>query len=118
VWSDDEYDKLPPYDRETAEQPFAAFFCHQQDGRLCAGWVAVHDMLECLAFRIAAAMISEDDADAIIDYTTDVPLFGSGQEACDHGKREILNPSLEARKTVEKIRRRQQRHPVDPGHSR
>jgi hypothetical protein len=35
VWETLEYEKLPPYDGETFEQPFEAFFCHQQNGRLC-----------------------------------------------------------------------------------
>lgn len=111
VWDFVEYDKLRLYDRPTAEQPPGAFYCHQQDGRLCAGWVAVHDMINCLGIRILAAVIPEADVDAIIDYTTDVPLFGSGAEAADHGEREIMSPSLEARMMVDKIRRKQSSSP-------
>lgn len=118
VWDSVEYDKLPLYDRPTGEQPPGAFFCHQQDGRLCAGLVAVHDMEECMAFRIMAALIPEEEAEAILDYKTDVPLFTSGAEAAAHGEKEIMLPSLEARQMVDKIRRRQQRVRVDPGHSR
>lgn len=109
VWSAEEYEKLPPYDAaESFEQPFSAFFCHQQDGRLCAGWVAVHDMYECIGFRIAASMndLSEEDCHAILDYTTDVPLFSSGAEAAEHGMRDIFRPGAAARAMVDKLERR------------
>lgn len=108
LWSADEYEKLPPYDRDTPYQPPAAFFCHQQDGRLCAGWVAVHDMVHSLGLRMVAALgpLSEDELDRIIDYGTDVPLFASGAEAAEHGLRDVEDPGPAARRKVDQLRRR------------
>lgn len=105
VWSEDEYAKLPPYDAETARQPAAAFFCHQQDGRLCAGWTACHDMDDSLGLRVAASVgvIPIEDVDAIRAYKTDVPIFESGQEAADHGRAEIAVPGLKAVKVIDKL---------------
>ena len=82
VWADEEYAKLPPYDEvETAAQPPQAFYCHQQDGRLCAGWVACHDMEESFGLRLAASLggWSREEVEAIWDYTTDVPCSRSGR---------------------------------------
>jgi hypothetical protein len=105
VWSADEYRKLPAFDGETYEQPPAVFGCHQQDGRLCAGWVAVHDMTQSMGLRIAVlnGMIHEEDVDAIVDYETSVPLFASGAEACAHGLAQIEQPGHAARKTIDKL---------------
>jgi hypothetical protein len=111
VWDPDEYAKLPPYDNETAAQPVTAFLCHQQDGRLCAGWVAVHDMDESLGLRMAAAagLLTREQYEEALDYTTDVPLFASGAEAAAHGLAEVADPGRAARATVEKLRRRKSR---------
>ena len=54
VWDESEYHKLPEFDKPTAEQPPRVFMCHQDNDRLCAGWVACHDMDESLGFRINA----------------------------------------------------------------
>ncbi len=107
VWHETEYDKLPEYDNPTQEQPVGVFLCHQQNGRLCAGWVAVHDMSESLALRLACSlgMISESDTEAVLNYRTTVPLFGSGAEAAEHGKKEIDRPGDKAVRTMSKIGR-------------
>lgn len=108
VWHPEEYEKLSAYDLGTSDQPPSVFMCHQQDGRLCAGWVAVHDMDNSLALRLAAIMgqITPDQHDRIIDYRTPVALFGSGAEAAEHGMADIENPSPEARVLQAKIERR------------
>lgn len=105
VWHESEYDKLPPYDAEMADQPPAPFFCHQSDGRLCAGWVGCHDMDESLGLRIAASVgiISEEDYEAVLDYECSVPLFESGAAAAAHGKSEIKSPGEKARRTIDKL---------------
>ena len=108
VWAPEEYDKLPGYDLPTGEQPISVFDCHQQDGRLCAGWVACHDMEESMALRLAVSfdVLSEEDYHAVCDYTTDVPVFASGAEAAEHGVQGIETPTIEARRLVDKLRRR------------
>lgn len=108
VWAEEEYDRLPPYDNETGYQPANVFMCHQQDGRLCAGWCGTHDMAENLGMRIAevTGAVTPEDLDAIIDYTTDVPLFESGAAAAEHGMAELSAPSERAVKTIVKLRRR------------
>jgi hypothetical protein len=55
VWSAEEYAKLPRYDGETGDQIMQGgtglFFCHQNDGKLCAGWVGCHDTRHLAALR-------------------------------------------------------------------
>lgn len=108
VWANSEYLKLPGYDRPTWDQPTGFFMCHQQDGRACAGWVAVHDMDESMAFRLAAARgdVVEEDVDAFLDYATDVPLFASGEEAAAHGLELVDCPPDEAARMITKLSRR------------
>lgn len=108
IWADEEYEKLLAFDRETGFQPPSAFMCHQQDGRLCAGWVGCHDMDESLGLRVlfGLGLLDRDTYLAALDYTTPVELFASGAEAAEHGRREIEAPSRRARQTVQKLRRR------------
>lgn len=106
IWDESEYAKLPPYDGETALQPLAAFFCHQQDGRLCAGWVACHGINGArglLALRMLCTVIPEDESDQIVGYSTDVPLFGSGAEAAVHGLSGVHYPDAKARRVIDKL---------------
>jgi hypothetical protein len=106
VWDESEYDKLPEFDKPTAQQPPRVFMCHQGNDRLCAGWVACHDMYESLGFRIAAADLDKTTIDAILDYTTDVPLFASGAEAAAHGLAKLYEPPPKARKIIDKLNRK------------
>lgn len=109
IWSADEYDKLPAFDGPTWAQDPALFLCHQQDGRLCAGWVACHDGSQLLAVRLAAlnGNLTADDARAVADYRTDVPVWDSGAQAADHGRAQIDQPGPAARALAAKITRRQ-----------
>lgn len=93
IWSADEYDKLPHYDGEMAWQNPHLFACHQNDGKLCAGWLACHG--DGLAIRLALIKGTLDPS--VLAYETDVPVFASGAEACAHGKRDIDAPSRTAR---------------------
>ena len=108
MWAPEEYDKLPEFDGETFEQPPSMFFCHQQDGRLCAGWVACHDMVENFGVRLAVMSdrLTPEEYDAVLDYTTDVPVFASGLEAAQHGVQGIETPTPEAVRLVRKLQRR------------
>jgi hypothetical protein len=108
VWAEEEYDKLPAFDLPTHLQPFRAFFCHQQDGRLCAGWVGCHDMEDSLGLRMAVSMglVTPEAFEVACNYTTDVPLWESGAVAAEHGKREINAPSDKATRTVAKLERK------------
>lgn len=108
VWSEEEYAKLPPYDAPTFEQPPQVFMCHQQDGRMCAGWTACHDMAESMAFRIATLndSLSDEDIEAVLDYTTSVPIFGSGAEAAAHGRAELYAPGKDARRVIDNLKRK------------
>ena len=107
VWAEEEYDKLPPYDNDTPEQPFGLFFCHQQDGHLCAGWVGCHDMDHNLAIRLHAGNMSDEDLEALATYESPVPLFESGAQACEHGKRDIDHPDDKTRRTITRLTRKQ-----------
>lgn len=109
VWADEEYDKLPEFDKDTASQPPGVFLCHQQNGRVCAGWIGCHGAHELLGVRIAASMRKMSDADllATLNYTSPVPLFASGAEAAAHGKAEIRSLGTGARRVIAKVSRRQ-----------
>lgn len=108
VWHPDEYAKLTDYDQPTPYQPTGVFLCHQANGRTCAGWAGCHDMTQNLGLRLAIGTgdVDEATADAILDYTTDVPLFTTGREAADHGMQHIDHPSPDAVSAMDKITRR------------
>jgi hypothetical protein len=108
VWSADEYDKLPGFDLETWEQPPSVFMCHQQDGCLCAGWVAVHDMPNNMGLRLALAtgMIDPEQAELVEAYTTDVQLHPTGEAAAEYGKSGVDLPGPAAIRTVQKLSRK------------
>jgi Family of unknown function (DUF6283) len=99
VWAASDYDKLPEYDKETFNQPPGAFMCHATPEVYCHGWVVVHGRQdhahEPLAFRFAGI-----DPDTVEEHT---PLFSSGTEACEHGKRDIENPSEEAMNVMRRL---------------
>lgn len=104
VWHPSEYAKLPEYDKSTAEQPPGVFLCHQQDGRMCAGWVGCHDQQNLLALRFWALNGADpDDVDEVLDYTTEVPLFDSGAEAAEHGMAEVETPGPKAARTIDRL---------------
>lgn len=108
IWAAVEYVKLPEYDQPMVEQPVSAFFCHQQNGKLCAGWVGCHDMRESLGLRLLASIEKMDveEIEAIVNYTTSVPLFASGAEACLHGALGIEHPDERAQKLIDKLSKR------------
>lgn len=116
VWHASEYDKLAAFDGPTYDQPFGAFFCHQQDGRLCAGWVGCHDMEESLGLRMALSRgaIDESDYEAALDYVSPVPLWDSGAQAAAHGKAEIYTPGVKARTTIDRLERKRGRRSDKP----
>lgn len=103
IWHEDEYDKLPGYDGEIIDQlqagAGALFLCHQKDNNLCAGWLACHGSDNLLAMRLHASKVSEE----VWDYETSIPLWSSGQEACDHGKAEIDEPGRRASRMINRL---------------
>lgn len=105
VWATEEYERLPLYDAPTGEQPPGLFLCHQQDGRLCAGWAGCHNMEESMGLRVAAlsGTLDEDTINAVLDYATDVPLWESGQAAADHGLRDVAAPATAARRLIDRL---------------
>lgn len=107
IWDASEYEKLPRYDGETVEQlragGTALFFCHQNDGHLCAGWVGCHDMGEAFALRLNP--VHPDT----FDYVSPVPLFSSGAEAAAHGLSGIDRPDGRARAAIAKLGGRRSR---------
>lgn len=104
IWDASEYEKLPLYDGETIEQALKGgtrlFYCHQNDGHLCAGWVGCHDTTHLAALRF------HEVADETFDYVSPVPLFASGAEAAAHGLSGIDNPDRRAREAIAKLERR------------
>ena len=76
---------------------FALFYCHQNDGHLCAGWAACHDSDHLLALRMNAVHPST------YGYRSPVPVFGSGAEAAAHGMSGIENPDERAKAAMAKL---------------
>jgi hypothetical protein len=106
VWASEEYDKLARYDGDIPEQldqdAIALFLCHQQDGRLCAGWVAAHGADNLLAMRLHHHEIEP----SVWDYQSPVPVFDTGREARDHGQRDINAPGEAADRAISRLLRK------------
>lgn len=109
VWEAEEYEKLPRYDGETFEQVPGVFLCHQQDGRVCAGWAGCHDMSESLALRVLAHELDGEVLNAILDYETETPLWANGAEAAEHGMADVEWPADDARRVIDKLTDRRDR---------
>lgn len=111
LWAEEEYARLPQFDLGMPFQPPSVFMCHQADGRVCAGWAGCHDMEDSLGIRLAliGEYMSEEVFYALLDYVASVPLFASGAEAAAHGRAQIADPPLEARRTIRKLERRLER---------
>ena len=109
VWAHHEYEKLRQYDQPTGAQPFAVFACHANPEFLCNGWVLVHESRghenELLALRMWPM---EGPMPRAI-----VPLFESGNDAADHGQRDLEAPQLDAVQIQERLLRRHPRLEVD-----
>lgn len=108
VWAAEEYAKLVEYDNETWDQPHGVFMCHQQDGRICAGWCAVHDMDHSMAIRLAAAtgQLAGDELDAVLEYQTDIRLYPDGASAAAAGLVALRSPSSQAISMIAKLQGR------------
>ena len=103
IWDETEYAKLPAYDLPTPYQPISVFMCHQRDGCLCGGWLITHNTDHLLALRIARNL----DHETIQNYNPpNITCFSSGQEACDHGVRDVDNPSPQAKRKISCINRK------------
>lgn len=105
VWAAEEYDKLRLYDVATGDQPPSAFGCHATPEKLCHGWAVVgssrgHEH-ELLALRLAEIVGGGE----VVIPPPAVPLWESGTAAADHGERDIAEPSLEAHKAIELLKR-------------
>lgn len=103
LWAAEEYDKLPPYDEVTGNQPFGAFSCHATPESLCHGWAAVHSR-RGYEFDLLALRILGIDPDSIPEWSGE--LFESGTEAAEHGRARIDNPSDEAMETADRLKRK------------
>lgn len=108
IWDPSEYEKLPRYDGDMADQATAGatrvFGCHQTNSgdEVCAGWVGHRrHPSDLLALRI-----SSEAGPEVFAYTTDVPLFSYGAEAAVHGLRDLEAPSARAQDAIRKITRK------------
>ena len=95
IWARHEYDKLREYDAITPHQPFGKFACPASPEALCHGWAVVHSNrgheYELVALRIRGIGEPPAKIPQVV-----VPLFSSGNEAADHGIRDLENPSERA----------------------
>jgi Family of unknown function (DUF6283) len=110
VWAHHEYEKLRDYDLPTGDQPFSTFMCHVTPDAMCGGWVRVHmnrgSEYELLALRLVG--VPEEGIDYI---RRDLPpfrvaLFDSGNDAADHGQRDIEHPTPESTATAQRLMRK------------
>jgi hypothetical protein len=105
LWAKHEYEKLRGYDNATAYQPPGPFSCHATPEFHCHGWAVVHGRQtgehDLLAFRMYPP---EGEIPP-----PGVPLFESGNEAADHGERDIENPGPEAIAVVDRLTRKYDR---------
>jgi len=104
LWAHHEYEKLRGYDEPTMDQPFAPFMCHATPDHYCHGWAVTHNSrgheFELLALRLRGnPPIPEGD----------VICFGSGNEAADHGQRDIEDPSDESKAAAARLMRKYER---------
>ena len=107
VWAAEEYDRLAGWDAPFAEQPPGYFGCHATPDHICHGWAVVHGSndREVLGLRVLAAITGSE----IEIPPPAVPLFSSGREAAEHGKRDILSPSIEARQAAASLESKYER---------
>jgi hypothetical protein len=109
VWSKEEYEKLPHYDRVTPEQPTEVFLCHQQNGRVCGGWAACHGAqvgqhaLFSVRIGVSEGTVTREVAEAIWDYESSVPTWSSGELAAVYGLLDVEDPSPRARSVMHKV---------------
>lgn len=106
VWAPEEYAKLPKYDGEIIDQVIngagGLFLCHQQDGNLCAGWLATHGPGNLLALRMHADEVEPE----VWDYESPIPVFESGAAAAAHGLAKIDAPDEKAVRTINRLVRK------------
>jgi hypothetical protein len=111
VWAEEEYDKLPPYDAPTCEQPFALFMCHATPEAVCHGWAVCHSNRghdkELIALRLVRV-------EGEIPEKSKVPLFKSGTAAARHGKKDIEQPKPRAKATQTKLLKKHKRLRLKP----
>ena len=104
VWEESEYQKLYDYDRDTPQQPHTLFMCHKNNGTsICRGWWDCHgDQLLGMRLAIAKGLLSPSAMRSMYNDKL-VPVFDSGEEAAEHGIRDIDDPSPEAIKAMRRI---------------
>ena len=109
VWAASEYAKLLAYDGSMADQAVngggPVFDCHQDNGKLCAGWVGCHGAINLLALRLTRITVDPD----LWKYKSPVKLFASGAAAAEHGMRAIKRPGQRARYYVTALLRKRAR---------
>ena len=110
LWAHHEYEKLRDYDLPTNQQPSEPFGCHATPEAYCCGWAVAHTRrgtagnhpFDLFALRLAGSFGHWD----MVMPDTKTPLFATGNEAADHGQRDIENPSLEAKVAVARLTRK------------
>jgi hypothetical protein len=104
IWAHEEYEKLRDYDAPTGYQPMGAFACHATPDHFCHGWAVVHTSRGSEHDLLALRLHGDPEIPAPA-----VPLFGSGNEAADHGQADVEAPSPAAVETAAKLLRKHPR---------
>lgn len=103
LWSAEDYNKLPPYDVWTMDQPIHGFRCHATPDHYCCGWVIVH-MSRGHEYELLALRIHWPGND--IPEVTGIAFFSTGTEAALHGLRGIGEPDEDALEMMERLLRK------------
>jgi hypothetical protein len=107
VWAEEEYQKLPAYDRPTWEQPAALFMCHQKNNGLCTGWLQSHANrphdVDLLALRMNYRKLDVKQVSGVALSKPIVALFRSGAAAMRHGLKAISRPGRKAKQAMQRL---------------
>lgn len=106
IWDSSEYERLPDWDEDSPEIQMGLFLCHhsnfQTTETLCRGWLTVAS--ESIAVRIAMMDGKVDPDEVYAD--VDVPLYATGQEACEAGLSGVDSPDEDARQAIDRLIRK------------
>lgn len=108
IWDKSEYHKLAEYDKETHEQPYGVFMCHdaRDEVTVCRGWLDTHDKENLISLRLAASMRLLDWQHFAYLPPCGVPMFASGTEAMLAGMAKYDQPGEDANRLMDKLKKK------------
>lgn len=112
IWDASEYERLPDWDE--GNLTVGVFLCHhsafKDTDTLCRGWLSVAS--DSIAVRLAM-MDGRLDPDEVFA-EVDVPLYATGQEACDAGLAGVEHPDEPAMDAIDRLIRKKTKTLFEP----